>query len=309
MKPDTGTRTNRADNRKPDWLRVRLPSGDAWRQVEDVLARQKLRTVCDEAHCPNKGECWGQGTATFMILGDICTRNCRFCAVAAAKEGRPVEADEGQRIAAAALELGLGYVVITSVDRDDLGDRGAGHFAACVRSLRGAERSESGSGSDAAPLKIETLIPDYRGAELEALAAAGPDVIAHNVETVRSLQYVRDSRAGFDQSLAALAEAKRLGAPLTKSSLLLGLGEKTREILSAMDELREAGVDILVMGQYLRPSAKQIPVAEYLRPEAFARLAEEGRKRGFKTVISSPLARTSYHAREGQERARAGHAD
>jgi lipoic acid synthetase len=290
-----------AERGKPSWLRARLPSGDTWRRVEDVLAREKLRTVCDEARCPNKGECWGQGTATFMILGDICTRSCRFCAVATAREGRPLEPDEGERIAAAAAELGLGYVVITSVDRDDLGDRGAGHFAACVRSLR---RTRSAAG----PVKIETLIPDYRGAELEALAAAGPDVIAHNVETVRSLQRVRDSRAGFDQSLAALAEAKRLGAPLTKSSLLLGLGETTSEILSAMDELREAGVDMLVMGQYLRPSAKQLPVAEYVHPDRFARLAEEGRNRGFKTVISSPLARTSYHAREGRERAEAGHA-
>jgi lipoic acid synthetase len=224
-----------------------------------------------------------------MILGDICTRNCRFCAVTSGREGRPIRADEGEAIAEAAAEMALNYLVITSVDRDDLADRGASHFAACVSA---AKKHISG-------LKVEVLVPDYHEEELSLIVPSCPDVVAHNVETVRSLQHVRDSRASFDKSLETLRAAKRLGFPFTKSSLLLGLGETEEEIFSAMDELREAGTDILVMGQYLRPSAKQIPVAGYVHPDVFAFYAEEGRKRGFRTVLSSPLARTSYHAREG----------
>jgi lipoic acid synthetase len=288
--------------RMPLWLRVRLPSGETWKKVDEVLARRGLHTVCDEAHCPNKGECWGMGTATFMILGDICTRGCRFCAVNTAKEGRPVREDEGREIALAAKELGLDYVVLTSVDRDDLPDRGAGHFAACVAAIREIDPS----------VKIEVLIPDYYGAELVPLIESGPGVIAHNVETVRSLQHIRDGRASFDKSLRTLREAKagilkRPGVPggkaKTKSSILLGLGEKQDEVLSAMDELRRAGTDILVLGQYLRPSKKQVPVAEYVSPNQFAFYAEEGRRRGFISVISSPLARTSYHAKETEKNA------
>jgi lipoic acid synthetase len=277
--------------RKPDWIRVRLPSGETWKKVRGILAERGLHTVCDEAQCPNKGECWGQGTATFMIMGDICTRSCRFCAVRSAGEGRPLRRDEGEAIARAARELGLKYVVLTSVDRDDLDDRGAGHFAACI----GAVKSEIPG------TKAEALVPDYTERELAPIAAACPDVLAHNVETVRSLQGVRDARAGFDKSLETLKAAKRLGIGLTKSSLLLGLGEKPEEVFAAMDELRGAGVDILVMGQYLRPSPRQIPVAEYISPERFAFYAGEGRKRGFKNVVSSPLARTSFHARQAAE--------
>ncbi|MDR2143479.1 MAG: lipoyl synthase [Treponema sp.] len=287
--------------RKPDWLKVKFPSGETWKKVDEVLVRRGLHTVCDEAHCPNKGECWGMGTATFMILGDLCTRGCRFCAVSTAAEGRPVRADEGREIALAAKELGLDYVVLTSVDRDDLPDRGAGHFASCVGAIRETDSS----------IKIEALIPDYYGAELEPLVEAFPGVIAHNVETVRSLQYIRDSRASFDKSLRTLREAKAgilkrpgvSGKAKTKSSILLGLGEKPDEVLSAMDELRQAETDILVLGQYLRPSKKQVPVAEYVTPERFAFYAEEGRKRGFGSVVSSPLARTSYHAKETEKNA------
>jgi lipoic acid synthetase len=216
-----------------------------------------------------------------MILGDLCTRACRFCAVATAREGRPPRAAEGLEIARAAEELGLSYVVLTSVDRDDLPDRGSGHFASCIRALR-----DKG-------IRVEALIPDYTGAEIQGLL--GAEVIAHNVETVRSLQWVRDSRASFDKSLGTLKAAKALGA-LTKTSLLLGLGEKAEEVLCAMDELREASVDILVLGQYLRPSKKQIPVAEYISPDQFERYAREARARGFPGVLASPLARTSYHA-------------
>ena len=282
--------------KKPDWIRASLPSGDACRQVEEVLEKHGLHTVCDEARCPNKGECWGAGTATFMIMGDICTRACRFCAVASARQGRPLRREEGAEIALAAETLGLKFVVLTSVDRDDLADRGAGHFAACVAAIR--KRLPG--------VPVETLIPDYTAADLavfrDILPDALPDVIAHNVETVRSLQWVRDRRASFDRSLATLRAAKALGAR-TKTSLLLGLGETVSGVLSTMDELRSAGVDILVMGQYLRPSPRQLPVAEYLRPEQFALLAGEARRRGFASVTAAPFARTSYHAMEAAQAA------
>jgi lipoic acid synthetase len=277
--------------RKPLWIRGRLPSGETWKKVRDILVRESLHTVCDEAHCPNKGECWGQGQATFMIMGGVCTRSCRFCAVGSARKGEPLAAGEGEAIARAAGELGLRYVVLTSVDRDDLGDRGAGHFAASIAAIKSAIPG----------VRVEVLVPDYTQAELLPIAAAGPDVLGHNVETVRSLQGVRDARAGFDTSLETLRAAKRLGVGLTKSSLLLGLGEKTEEVFAAMDELREAGVDILVMGQYLRPSPGQVPVAEYIPPEQFALYAREARERGFKAVVSAPLARTSYHAGQAAE--------
>jgi lipoic acid synthetase len=227
-----------------------------------------------------------------MILGDICTRACRFCAVASALSGRPLWEGEGREIARAVEELKLRYVVLTSVDRDDLPLRGADHFAACVGTIRAENPG----------IRVEVLIPDYTEPELACFAEHTPDVLAHNVETVRSLQWVRDRRASFDKSLATLKTAKNPGLskitkiPVTKSSLMLGLGEKRDEVLSAMDELRSAGVDILVMGQYLRPSPAQIPVAEYISPEEFQRYAEEARARGFTSVVSSPLARTSYHA-------------
>jgi lipoic acid synthetase len=299
LKRDSHTVPPPSPLKKPDWIRARLPSGDTWKQVEGVLEKHGLHTVCDEARCPNKGECWGAGTATFMIMGDLCTRACRFCAVASARQGRPLRREEGAEIALAAETLGLKFVVLTSVDRDDLADRGAGHFATCVAAIR--KRLPG--------VPVEALIPDYTAAELAAFrhdatafgvsgaSDALPDVIAHNVETVRSLQRVRDRRASFDRSLATLRAAKALGVR-TKTSLLLGLGETAAEILSAMDELRSAGVDILVMGQYLRPSPRQLPVAEYLRPEQFAMLAEEARRRGFAAVTAAPFARTSYHAME-----------
>ncbi|MDR2068912.1 MAG: lipoyl synthase [Spirochaetaceae bacterium] len=277
---------------KPNWIRVKVPSGDAWKQVRGIIEKHRLHTVCDEAQCPNRGECWGSGTATFMILGDLCTRACRFCAVASARKGRSLWEDEGREIARAVEELKLRYVVLTSVDRDDLPFRGAEHFAACVGTIKAKNPG----------IRIEILIPDYTEPELACFAEQKPDVLAHNVETVRSLQWVRDRRASFDKSLSTLRAAKNPGLSktegilLTKSSLMLGLGEKRDEVLSAMDELRSAGVDILVLGQYLRPSPAQIPVAEYISPEEFQRYAGEARGRGFTSVVSSPLARTSYHA-------------
>ncbi|GHU96990.1 lipoyl synthase [Spirochaetia bacterium] len=257
-----------------------------------ILEKFRLHTVCDEAQCPNKGECWSGGTAAFMVMGDICTRACRFCAVKTAREGRPLDALEGEAIARAAAELGLTYAVLTSVDRDDLPDRGAAHFASCIAAIR----------THTPDIRTEALIPDYTAEELATVLDAGPDVIAHNVETVRSLQGVRDGRASFDKSLETLRSAKILGTiaasrpQVTKSSLILGMGEKPDEVLSAMDELRAAAVDILVMGQYLRPTKKQLPVAEYITPDQFARYAEEAKRRGFSSVVSAPFARTSYHA-------------
>jgi len=221
-----------------------------------------------------------------MVLGDICTRGCRFCAVATARDGRPLRADEPEALAAAVGEMGLSYAVITSVDRDDLPDRGAAHFARCVTAIR--ERSPA--------VKIEVLIPDYIDGELDTLAASAPDVLAHNVETVRRLQRVRDARASFDRSLLTLRQAREKGIAATKSSILLGLGETRDELLATYEELRGVGVDILVMGQYLQPTANEIPVVEYVHPDTFALYAEDARRAGFSTVVASPFARTSYHA-------------
>lgn len=272
---------------KPSWLKIQLPHGNTWRHVEEVLASHGLHTVCDEARCPNKGECWGAGTATFMIMGDVCTRGCRFCAVKTAKHGRPLDPEEPRQLAEAVQALGLKYAVITSVDRDDLPDLGANHFAACIRAVR--ELSPE--------TKIEVLIPDYTGTELEPVLAARPDMLAHNVETVRRLQHVRDSRASFDKSLQTLREAHSAGIP-TKSSLLLGLGETEEEVLQALKELRNVGVSIIVMGQYLQPTPQEIPVVEYVTPMKFADFAQKAKSLGFTSVISAPFARTSYHAQE-----------
>ncbi|MDR2079794.1 MAG: lipoyl synthase [Treponema sp.] len=272
---------------KPAWIRSRIPADGISKKVNFILDKYGLHTVCDEARCPNKGECWGMGTATFMILGDTCTRNCRFCAVKTGREGQPLREEEGAEITAVAEELGLKYLVLTSVDRDDLPDRGADHFAACIRAVK--ERLPE--------LKVEALTPDYNGEEFAPIAAAGLDLAAHNIETVRSFQHIRDSRASFDKSLATLRAAKAFGLT-TKSSILLGLGEKKQEVLEAMGELHDTGLDILVLGQYLRPSEKQIPLAEYITPEQFADYGREARERGFPVVVSAPLARTSYHALE-----------
>jgi lipoic acid synthetase len=286
--------------KKPDWIRVALPAGNEWKQVGQTLARHGLHTVCDEARCPNKGECWGQGTATFMILGDVCTRSCRFCAVKTAKVGLPIRKDEPQALALAVAELGLSYVVVTSVDRDDLPDRGAGHFSACVQAIR----------SKVPQAKIEILVPDFADSEMELVAASNPDVLAHNVETVKRLQGVRDARASFEKSLATLAQAKKRGILTTKSSILLGLGETRDELKETYRELRKADVDILVLGQYLRPSVQEIPIVEYVHPDTFRLYAKDAREAGFSTVVASPFARTSYHALDAwQARTQPGKGD
>ncbi len=283
--------------RKPDWLKVRIPAGENWRQVSRLLAERGLATVCDSAKCPNKAECWGASTATFMVLGSVCTRACRFCAVSHAAAGESLRAEEPRQLAEAVAELSLKYAVITSVDRDDLGDRGAAHFGECVRAIKSRNPG----------VRVEVLIPDYRELEIEMILAARPDVVAHNLETVRRLQGVRDRRASYEASLRTLRLAASAGAsaggpaPVVKSSLLLGLGESRDEVFSAMDDLVAAGCTSLVMGQYLRPTPAQIPVAAYLSPETFAEYAAAARSRGFVSVVASPLARTSYHARAAFE--------
>jgi lipoyl synthase len=280
--------------RKPAWLRVGLPSGANSRLVSETLARRGLATVCDSARCPNKAECWGQATATFMVLGRRCTRYCRFCAVEHGREGEALRPEEPEELAGAARELGLAYVVVTSVDRDDLPDRGAAHFAACARALKALVPAP----------RVELLVPDYREGELEPVLDARPDVLAHNVETVPRLQSLRDARASYAASLHTLALAAaraRGGSPVVKSSLMLGLGESRDELLRAMDELRAVGCSSLVLGQYLQPTRLQAEVARYVPPEDFALYAEEARSRGFASVVSAPLARTSYHARSSFE--------
>jgi lipoic acid synthetase len=251
-----------------------------------------LHTVCEEARCPNLGECWDDGTATFMLLGDVCTRGCRFCAVTTGNPGGQVDPAEPEQIADAVAAMGLRYVVLTSVDRDDLADQGAGHFAATIRALR--QRLPT--------LLIEALIPDFQGRPdlLARLLEQPPDVLAQNQETVERLTAkVRDRRAGYHQTLELLARAKVLHPELiTKSSLMLGLGEQENEVHRAMLDLRAAGVEVLTLGQYLRPTMAHLPVMEHVHPARFDALAERGRRMGFLYVAAGPLVRSSYKAGE-----------
>jgi len=278
--------------RKPEWLRVRPPGGESYTRLKGLLRTLDLHTVCEEAHCPNVWECWGGGTATIMLMGDLCTRGCRFCAV---KSGNPrglLDVDEPRKVADALADLGLTYVVLTSVDRDDLADGGASHFARTIREIK-ARNPE---------VLVEALIPDFQG-DLEAVRTvveAGPDVLDHNLETVRRLQGVaRDRRANYEQSLAVLRGAKAMRPSLfTKSSLMLGLGETREEILEAMRDLRANGVDLLTLGQYLRPSEWHLSVQEYVSPEAFDGLRAAGEELGFAYVAAGPLVRSSYRAGE-----------
>ncbi len=278
--------------RKPDWLRVSLPHGDDYERVKAKVSGLTLNTVCKEAACPNLAECWGAGTATIMILGDTCTRGCRFCNV---KTGNPrgiVDWLEPTRVADAVADLGWKYLVLTAVDRDDLADGGALIFANTVRAIH-----ERAPGS-----RVEILSGDYRGdlTALEIVLDARPDVFAHNIETVRRLTpHVRDKRATYDRSLAILRHAK-LHSPdrYTKTSLMLGLGESVDEVEAAMEDARAAGVDIFTMGQYLQPSKKHLPVTEFITPARFAELGALARSKGFHQVVSSPLSRSSYHAEQ-----------
>jgi lipoic acid synthetase len=278
--------------RKPAWLKVPLPGGEGYARLKELARRLDLHTVCEEARCPNVGECWKgpRATMTLMVLGRECTRRCRFCAVDTAEHPAPPDPLEPLHVGEAVAEMDLGYVVVTSVDRDDLMDGGAAHYAACVRAVR--EKSPR--------TVVETLIPDYAGESLATLMAAAPDVLAHNVEVVDRLQRkIRDPRCSFERSLTTLREAKALrpGA-FTKSSLMLGLGEHRAEVLDAMARLRAAGVDFLTLGQYLRPSAGHAPVREYVAPETFDELRARGEEQGFLYVASGPLVRSSYKAGE-----------
>ncbi len=261
-------------------------------QLKGLLRTLDLHTVCEEAHCPNVWECWGGGTATIMLMGDLCTRGCRFCAVRSGNPHGLLDLEEPRKVAEALAELGLTYVVLTSVDRDDVPDGGASHFAATIREIK-TRNPET---------LVEALIPDFQG-DLDAVRTvveAGPDVLDHNLETVRRLQGVaRDRRANYEQSLAVLRGAKSLRPSLfTKSSLMLGLGETREEVLEAMRDLRANGVDLLTLGQYLRPSEWHLPVQEYVSPEAFEALREDGEAMGFAYVAAGPLVRSSYRAGE-----------
>ena len=276
--------------RKPRWLRARLPSGSRYLRLKSLMREHRLATVCEESHCPNIGECWNAGTATLMVMGGVCTRACRFCAVDTGNPSGWLDAGEPDNAAETVRLMDLGYVVLTSVDRDDLPDGGASHFASCVRAIR--RRSPKTA--------VEVLTPDFRGSEeaVRTVLASKPAVFAHNVETVRRLTpRVRDPRAGYDQSLDVLGIAARHGAGiLTKSSIMLGLGERPGEIRQAMRDLRSRGVSLLTLGQYLRPTRHHLPVERYLPPEEFAEWREHGLAAGFREVVAGPLVRSSYRA-------------
>jgi len=278
--------------RKPAWLKVPLPGGEDFARLKGLTRELGLHTVCEEARCPNIGECWRgeRATMTLMVLGDECTRRCRFCAVKTVDRAAPPDPDEPRKVAEAVAELRTGYVVITSVDRDDLPDGGAGHYARCVEEIRARSPRTV----------VETLIPDYAGAALERLVSAGPDVVAHNVEVVDRLQRkIRDPRCSFERSLTTLRESKRLTpTAFTKSSLMLGLGETHEEVVDALRRLRAAGVDFLTLGQYLRPGEGYAPVLEYVSPERFAEYEALGGELGFLYTASGPLVRSSYRAGE-----------
>lgn len=281
--------------RKPEWLRVRLPAGEdlaRFNGLREKLRTLDLHTVCEEARCPNIFECWGQGTATIMILGETCTRGCRFCAVATGQPGGLVDPREPENTAVALAQMDLAYVVLTMVDRDDLLDGGAAHVAQTVRRIKA--RSPS--------LLVETLVGDFQGVrrDVDTVAAEGrPDVYAHNVEVVPRLQRaIRDARCSWERSVETLAWAKAAGAQVTKSSLMVGIGETEDEVVDAMERLRAVDVDVLTIGQYLRPTKKHAEVARYVTPEEFERYREQGLAMGFRFVASGPLVRSSYRAAE-----------
>jgi len=275
---------------KPRWIRRRLPSGPEFEQVRSMLAEGKLHTVCQEAQCPNIFECFSCGTATFLILGSRCTRNCTFCAVAHGPDAPP-DPQEPARVAEAAAAMGLSYVVVTSVTRDDLKDGGAGHFAGTIRRLK--EKIKG--------VKVEVLIPDFAGdrAALDTVLAAGPDVLNHNIETVARLYRSVRPQAVYERSLALIRRAGETAPSIpTKSGLMLGLGEREEEVRQTLKDLRAVGCRMLTLGQYLRPSRDHIEVARYVPPEEFAAWEKEAKKMGFDQVASGPMVRSSYHAGE-----------
>lgn len=276
---------------KPSWLKVKAPGSPTYLETREIVKTQKLHTVCEEAKCPNIGECWSHYTATFMIMGDLCTRKCHFCSV---KKGnsetlQPLDPFEPERVGLAVKELRLKHAVITSVDRDDQLDNGASHFAKTVRAIH----------KHAPDCKVELLIPDLKGSrkDLEIILEAGVNVLNHNVETVPRLYKKVRPGAGYIRSKSILRWAKEIDpSVMTKSGIMVGLGEERDEVLALMDDLRHAGIDIMTIGQYLRPSERQLPVKAFITPEEFKDYEIEGLKRGFKFVESGPLVRSSYHA-------------
>ena len=286
--------------RRPEWMKVRAPSANSrYFEVKGLMREGRLTTICEEARCPNIGECWGRGTATFQILGDTCTRACRYCYVHSGRPDGPPDALEPLRLAQAAAQMSLHHVVVTSVDRDDLSDRGAGHFAAVIRALKAKLPSCS----------VEVLTPDFLGVEEEALQTvigARPEVFNHNIETVRRLhRRMRGAKASYDGALWLLRRAKEIAEYaepphplLTKSGLIVGLGETNDEVVDTMRDLRAHGVDVVTIGQYLQPSSRHTPIDRWVHPDEFRRLREQGEALGFGSVFAGPLVRSSYRADE-----------
>ncbi|HEX7034655.1 MAG TPA: lipoyl synthase [Pseudomonadales bacterium] len=298
-----GSQPAAPSERKPPWLRVRLGGGASYEAVRRTVHEHRLATVCEESHCPNIGECWNNGTATIMLMGDVCTRACRFCAVDTGNPRGWLDPDEPANAAESVALMGLRYVVLTSVDRDDLPDGGAAHYAACIRAIKARN-----------PLTaVEALTPDFAGdlRAVETVVDSGLEVFAQNLETVERLTHVvRDPRAGYQQTLSVLAHAKAHRPDvLTKSSLMLGLGETDDEIEQAMADLRANGVDILTLGQYLRPTANHLPVARWVPPADFERYRQRGLELGFLEVAAGPLVRSSYRADRILERNNLGLGD
>jgi len=278
---DTRVRIN-----KPKWLRVKLPTGENYKKVRSLVDEHKLHTICESGNCPNMGECWGEGTATFMILGNICTRSCGFCAV---KTGRPDNVDEFEpgKVAHSVKTMGVKHAVITSVDRDDLKDGGSGIWVQTIKAIRHQSPGTT----------METLIPDFAGKweNLQNIIDAAPEIVSHNLETVRRLTKEVRIQAKYDRSLEVLFRLKK-GGMKTKSGIMLGLGETHEEIIETMEDLNSVNVDILTLGQYLQPTTKHLPIHEFVTPERFAEYKELGLKMGFKYVESGPLVRSSYRA-------------
>ncbi len=277
-----------ASANKPDWLKVRLPTGPRYQAIKNIVENNKLHTVCESAACPNRGECWNLGTATFMILGNICTRSCGFCNV---QTGKPTELDldEPVRVAQAVARMKLNYVVITSVNRDELKDGGASVWAQTIKCIKIANEST----------KVEVLLPDFAGnwEALNTVLSACPDVVNHNIETVPRLYSVVRPQAIFERSLALLALAKEKGF-VTKSGLMLGLGETEQEVIEVMERWQAVGCDIITLGQYMQPTKKHLAVVNFVAPAIFDRFRQIGKDMGFKNVFSGPLVRSSYHAAE-----------
>ena len=283
---------------KPEWLKVRAPGSENYLRLKGIMRELGLHTVCEEANCPNIGECWHHGTATFMILGDTCTRSCGYCNVTHGKPAAP-DQDEPVKVASAIHAMGLDYVVVTSVDRDDLDDCGAGHFARTIKETRGRLPQ----------CRIEVLIPDFKGEEgpLQTVLDAGPDVLNHNIETVPRLYRTARPGGRYERALQLLDRSRQYAADIpTKSGLMVGLGEEWDEVVATLRDLREAGVNIVTIGQYLRPSVANLPMIRYYTPAEFAELKRIGLELGFGHVESGPLVRSSYHAHEQTESFEAG---